>query len=162
MAHRWVQGKPAFPKLSSKSMSWPKYHNGKDDLLASIRNVQASRPNLVIYSRLIGGTAELAWWVSSISFNMCLSESKIFLAVHRVLKSDGMRLKATGFKEWLRARGLFLEYLCPLVMEIDERTPCSCRLVVSKTTGDVLAFCHQEENGCGMRGKPWKVVDLRI
>lgn len=54
------------PSLEGYSvrLSWSKYHNGKDDLLASIRNVQASRPNLVIYSRLIGGTAELAWWVA--------------------------------------------------------------------------------------------------
>jgi hypothetical protein len=35
--------------------------SGKDDLLASIRNVQVSRPNLVVYSRLIKGIAEVAW-----------------------------------------------------------------------------------------------------
>lgn len=71
----------------------------------------------------------------------------------RILKPDGTRLKATGFKDWLRSRGLFMECLCPLVLEIGDRDPISCRLVVSKANGDVLAFCHQEENGCGMRGE---------
>ena len=141
------------PSLEGYSvrLSWPKYHNGKDDLLASIRNVQASRPNLVIYSRLIGGTAELAWWVPSISLKYPL----LLTGSSSPMVCDS-RLPASGS---LCARGLFLKCLCPLVMEIDERTPC-CRLIVSKTTGDVLAFCHQEENGCGMRGKPWKVVVL--
>ena len=47
-------------------------------------------------------------------------------------------------------------------MEIDEREPVSCRLVVSKTNGDVLAFCHQEKDGCGMRGEPqnYQIMNL--
>lgn len=35
--------------------------SAKDDLLATIRRVQVTRPNLVIYSRLIKGIAEVAW-----------------------------------------------------------------------------------------------------
>lgn len=42
--------------------------SGKDDLLASIQNVQASHPNLVVYSWLIKGMAEVAWWVFESSF----------------------------------------------------------------------------------------------
>jgi len=45
--------------------------HGKDDVLASLREVQDSRPNMVFYSRLIGGIAELAWWVfDSLSFDI--------------------------------------------------------------------------------------------
>ena len=42
--------------------------SAKDDLLATIRRVQVTRPNLVIYSRLIKGIAEVAWWVFSIFY----------------------------------------------------------------------------------------------
>ena len=35
--------------------------SSRDDLLASIRSVQVTRPNLVVYSRLIKGIVEVAW-----------------------------------------------------------------------------------------------------
>lgn len=70
------------------------------------------------------------------------------------MKPDGHALKPTGLKDWLRARGLFIECLCPLALDVTPRDPYSCRLVESKTTGDVFAFCHfeSEDRGCGMRG----------
>ncbi len=70
------------------------------------------------------------------------------------MKADGHPLKPTGLKDWLRARGLFIECLCPLALDVTPRDPYSCRLVQNKSSGDVMAFCHFESDnrGCGMRG----------
>ncbi len=70
------------------------------------------------------------------------------------MKADGHPLKPTGLKDWLRARGLFIECLCPLALDVTPLDPYSCRLVQNKNSGDVMAFCHFESDnrGCGMRG----------
>ena len=75
---------------------------------------------------------------------------------YRPLKVDGTLIVATGLKEWLRARGLFLECFCPLVFGISDRESSSCRIVVS-LGGDVFAFCNKDalvtgNNGCQMNG----------
>lgn len=120
--------------------------------LCFVRKIQNERGNIVIYSRLINAIAEIAWWVwlyltVGIYWPWCL------FSIIRPIKPDGGRILATGLKEWLRARGLFIECLCPLVLDsLESRDPRSCRLVES-TGGDVFAFCNQESNGCGMRSK---------
>jgi len=56
-----------------------------------------------------------------------------------------MRLKAIGFKEWLRARGLFLECLCPLVMEINERTRVPAVLLSARQLVTSLRFAIRKK-----------------
>lgn len=72
-----------------------------------------------------------------------------FILINRVLKSNGMQLQATGLKDWLRARGLFIECLCPLVAEVGDRVPHSCRIVQSAGSRDVFAFCNLY-SGCSV------------
>ncbi|KJA22512.1 hypothetical protein HYPSUDRAFT_66982 [Hypholoma sublateritium FD-334 SS-4] len=98
-------------------------------VLVMARRIQDEHPNLVIYSRLVGGLVEVSW----------------------VLKANGMQLQATGLKDWLRARGLFIECLCPLVAEVGDRVAHSCRIVQSAGSRDVFAFCNLDHDGCGMR-----------
>ncbi|KAJ7857575.1 hypothetical protein B0H13DRAFT_2356853 [Mycena leptocephala] len=55
----------------------------------------------------------------------------------------------TGFKAYLRTRGLFIECFCAFTSDRDH--PKSCVLVESEVTGDVLAFCHYEIARCGFK-----------
>ncbi|KAF5324292.1 hypothetical protein D9619_011396 [Psilocybe cf. subviscida] len=103
-----------------------------NELIAFTEAIQRERRNLVVYSRLAEAVVEVAW----------------------PLKADGTLIVATGLKDWLRARGLFIECFCPLMFEITDREPCSCRIVVS-LGGDVFAFCNKDtlvsgEGGCKM------------
>ncbi|KJA15068.1 hypothetical protein HYPSUDRAFT_59027 [Hypholoma sublateritium FD-334 SS-4] len=115
-----------FPHLFAPAMG-----ESNHPLLAAARDIQRYSPDLVIYSRLVGAVVSVSW----------------------IMKADGHALKPTGLKDWLRARGLFIECLCPLALDVTPRDPYSCRLVESGTNGDVFAFCHfeSEDRGCGMR-----------
>ncbi|KAJ6561640.1 hypothetical protein B0H19DRAFT_1259307 [Mycena capillaripes] len=62
---------------------------------------------------------------------------------------NGTKIKPTGFKAYLRNRGLFIECFCAFTS--DRLHPFSCQLVVSKVTGHVLAFCHFSSARCGFK-----------
>ncbi|KAF8123506.1 hypothetical protein K438DRAFT_1126618 [Mycena galopus ATCC 62051] len=62
---------------------------------------------------------------------------------------NNRKIVPTGLFHYLRAHGIFLECWC--AFQADAGIPRSCRIVVSKATGDVLAFCHFDHDRCGFK-----------
>ncbi|KAJ7328381.1 hypothetical protein DFH08DRAFT_967513 [Mycena albidolilacea] len=85
--------------------------------------LQRSATELVIYCRLAGIAVTISW------------------PTH-----NGVKIKASGLRAWLLARGLFIECFCGFTSHRTERKPC--RFVVSKVTGDVFGFCHYAQARC--------------
>ncbi|KAJ7227549.1 hypothetical protein C8J57DRAFT_1252460 [Mycena rebaudengoi] len=62
---------------------------------------------------------------------------------------NGYMIRAHRLKDWLRARGLFLECFCGFTSDYNH--PRSCQIVVSSVTKDVFAFCHFDQPKCGFK-----------
>ncbi|KAF8149224.1 hypothetical protein K438DRAFT_2027418 [Mycena galopus ATCC 62051] len=97
------------------------------DIHASeLNQYQRSSSELVVFSRL----AERAVQIAYPTYN------------HQ-------KILPTGLFHYLRARGVFFECWC--AFQADAGMPRSCRIVVSKVTGNVFAFCHFEHDRCGFK-----------
>ncbi|KAJ7292093.1 hypothetical protein C8J57DRAFT_1492573 [Mycena rebaudengoi] len=64
----------------------------------------------------------------------------------RSLLFPGVKILASGLKQYLRTRGLFLECFCAFGSDANE--PRSSQIVVSNVTNDVFGFCHFNPSRC--------------
>lgn len=111
-----------------------------------VRRLQLRSADLIIYSRTLGQIATVSWSIFSLSSIAC----KLCLLVYPRPTVRGAAICPSGLKSFLRKRGLVIECYCPLLFP---DAPRSCRLVISNTTNDLLAFCNRQPSVCGMAGR---------
>ncbi|KAK7039724.1 hypothetical protein R3P38DRAFT_490028 [Favolaschia claudopus] len=73
---------------------------------------------------------------------------------------NGVKIRPDGIKNYLRARGLFIE--CACAFESDAQHPRSCQIVVSSLSGNVFAFCHFDRARCQFRLALSKIHDTSV
>ncbi|KAJ7242719.1 hypothetical protein C8J57DRAFT_1526082 [Mycena rebaudengoi] len=87
----------------------------------TISHHQRTSTELVVFSRLAEQVVTISWPTNK-----------------------GVKILASGLKQYLRTRGLFLECFC--AFGSDE--PRSSQIVVSNVTNDVFGFCHSNPSRC--------------
>ncbi|KAJ7234828.1 hypothetical protein C8J57DRAFT_1531332 [Mycena rebaudengoi] len=83
----------------------------------TISHHQRTSTELVVFSRLAEQVVTISW------------------PTHK-----GVKILASGLKQYLRTRSLFLECFCAFGSDVNE--PRSSQIVVSNVTDDVFGFCH--------------------
>jgi len=97
--------------------------------------------DIIIYSALAGQIVRVAWLVSFLHYTF-----DVFWNLSWLRPSyKGIKIKPSGIKEWLRARGLHWGCFCG--MTASPNVYLSSR-IIHTAKGNVYVLCHHEVSSC--------------
>ncbi|KAF8957972.1 hypothetical protein BDZ97DRAFT_74911 [Flammula alnicola] len=92
----------------------------------------------------------LAKWSNQPSERLIFRYCMLLTSRSSPLTSNGIPVLPTGMKDYVRERETFIECNCGILYPAADHEPLSCRMVVSKATSEVIAFCNKRPSICGM------------